>query len=147
MSIYRGKQDLQDTLRQMAAPTTATTTTATGKQSNSVWNDFVDAYNVAARSYWDTIKENKKLRLIDTFCLFLVVIGIIQFGFMCLIRDNFPFNGFLSGFIICVGQFVLLISLRMQYVNPFPGISKTRSFGEFVIASLMLHFVCLHFIN
>ncbi|CAL9727809.1 dolichyl-diphosphooligosaccharide--protein glycosyltransferase subunit Ost2p [Monosporozyma unispora] len=135
----------------MAAQTTLNTTSASAnrqsKQSNSVWNDFVDAYNVATKSYWDTIKENKKLRLIDTFCLFLVLIGIIQFTFMCLIRDNFPFNGFLSGFIICVGQFVLLISLRMQYVNPFPGISKNKALGEFVVASLMLHFVCLHFIN
>lgn len=129
------------------ASSTTVKTSATTKQTGSIWNDFVDAYNVAMKSYWETLQTNKKLKLIDSFCLFLVLFGIIQFAFMCLIRDNFPFNAFLSGFIICVGQFVLLISLRMQYLNPFPGISKNKAFGEFVVASLMLHFVCLHFIN
>lgn len=136
----------------MAANTSSTasiksSTGATNKKSNSVWNDFQDVYTVAMNSYWDALDKYPKLKLIDIFCLFLVVIGVIQFTFLCLIRDNFPFNAFLSGFIICVGQFVLLISFRMQYLNPFPGISKNRAFGEFIVASLILHFVCLHFIN
>lgn len=124
-----------------------TTTNATNKKPNSIWNDFQDVYKVSMKSYWDALERYPKLKLIDIFCLFLVIIGVIQVVFLCLIRDNFPFNAFLSGFIICVGQFVLLISFRMQYLNPFPGISKNRAFGEFIVASLMLHFICLHFIN
>lgn len=136
----------------MAVNTSSTTpitsfSGSSNKKSNSVLNDFQDVYRVTVNSYWDTLDKYPKLKLIDIFCLFLVLIGAIQFSFLCLIRDNFPFNAFLSGFIICVGQFVLLISFRMQYLNPFPGISKNKAFGEFVVASLILHFICLHFIN
>lgn len=108
---------------------------------------FTESLNITIQSYKDTVKANRHLLLLDILCGFLVIVGIIQFSFMCIIRDNFPFNAFLSGFISCVGQFVLLVSLRLQIVESFPGISKERAFGEFTIASLILHFICLHFIN
>ncbi|CAI4051528.1 dolichyl-diphosphooligosaccharide-protein glycotransferase SKDI_15G2520 [Saccharomyces kudriavzevii IFO 1802] len=115
--------------------------------SFAVLRDFKEAFETSKKAYFAQIDNNPKLKLIDTFCFFLVLLGIIQFTFIILIRDNFPFNAFLSGFIICVGQFVLLMSLRLQLCNTFPGISKSRAFGEFIVASLILHFVCLHFIN
>ncbi|QLG70358.1 hypothetical protein HG535_0A02970 [Zygotorulaspora mrakii] len=116
------------------------TTVAVGK-------DFSDAYSLAMKSYWLQISKDNRLKLIDMFCVFLVAIAAVQCLFMVVVRDTFPFNAFLSGFIACVGQFVLLISLRLQYVDTFKGISKNRAFGEFILASLVLHFICLHFIN
>lgn len=118
-----------------------------GSVKSNIIDDFVEAYNVSVKSYMDQINSDRRLKLIDIFCLFLVLIGIAQFSFVCLIRDNFPFNAFLAGFIECVGQFVLLISLRLQMTNPFPNISKNEAFGGFVLVSLILHFICLHFIN
>ncbi|EJS41710.1 ost2p [Saccharomyces arboricola H-6] len=115
--------------------------------SSAVLTDFQEAFNISKKAYFAQVNNNPRLKLIDTFCFFLVLLGIIQFAFIVLIRDNFPFNAFLSGFIICVGQFVLLMSLRLQLGNSFPCISKGRPFGEFVVASLILHFICLHFIN
>ncbi|CCD25581.1 dolichyl-diphosphooligosaccharide-protein glycotransferase NDAI_0F02630 [Naumovozyma dairenensis CBS 421] len=123
------------------------TASATSAKTQYIAKDFQEAYTTSMKSYWDQIASNNKLKLIDLFCAFLVVVGIIQFAFVCLIRDNYPFNAFLAGFIICVGQFVLLISLRLQLLNPFEGIPKNRAFGEFVLASLILHFICIHFIN
>ena len=101
------------------------------------------------KAYTTQVEGNNKLKLIDIFCVFLVLVGGIQFLFALLVRDSFPFNAFLAGFIMCVGQFVLLISLRLQILNQieFPGISSNRAFAEFIIASLTLHFICLHFIN
>ncbi|CAI4064817.1 hypothetical protein SUVZ_08G1390 [Saccharomyces uvarum] len=115
--------------------------------SSAVITDFQEAFKASKKAYFAQIEKNPKLKLIDTFCFFLVLLGLIQFAFIVLIRDNFPFNAFLSGFIICVGQFVLLVSLRLQICDSFPGISKNRAFAEFIVASLILHFVCLHFIN
>ncbi|CAI4064168.1 hypothetical protein N7582_002599 [Saccharomyces uvarum] len=115
--------------------------------SSAVITDFQEAFKTSKKAYFAQIEKNPKLKLIDIFCFFLVLLGLIQFAFIVLIRDNFPFNAFLSGFIICVGQFVLLMSLRLQLCDSFPGISKNRAFGEFIVASLILHFVCLHFIN
>ncbi|QLQ79700.1 hypothetical protein HG537_0C03480 [Torulaspora globosa] len=115
--------------------------------SGTISRDFTDAFNVSLKAYWDQVKKDNRLKLIDIFCVFLVVVAFVQTSFMVLIRDTFPFNAFLAGFIVCVGQFVLLMSLRLQLVSPFDGISKNRAFGEFVLASLILHFISLHFIN
>lgn len=120
-----------------------TTTSA----ANTITQDFKEAYRLALKSYQDQVGCNPRLKLIDIFCAFLVVIAGIQTLFMGLIRDTFPFNAFLAGFIVCVGQFVLLVSLRLQLQEPFKGVPKNRAFGEFVIASLILHFTTLHFIN
>ncbi|AQZ13874.1 OST2 (YOR103C) [Zygosaccharomyces parabailii] len=120
---------------------------STTSAANTITQDFKEAYRLALKSYQDQVSFNPRLKLIDIFCAFLVVIAGIQTLFMGLIRDTFPFNAFLAGFIICVGQFVLLVSLRLQMQEPFEGVPKNRAFGEFVIASLILHFTTLHFIN
>ncbi|QLL32822.1 hypothetical protein HG536_0D03440 [Torulaspora globosa] len=115
--------------------------------SGTISKDFADAFSVSLKAYWGQVEQDNRLKLIDIFCVFLVVLALIQTAFMAFIRDTFPFNAFLAGFIVCVGQFVLLISLRLQLASPFPGISKNKAFGEFVLASLILHFISLHFIN
>lgn len=115
--------------------------------SASKLTQFSESISTAWDAYNKDLKNNKQLLLIDLFLGFLVFVAVVQFLFAILIGDSFPFNAFLSGFIICVGQFVLLVSLRLQLMKEFPGISKKRAFGEFIFASLVLHFICLHFIN
>ena len=46
------------------------------------------------KSYNDT--TSPRLKLIDTFLLFLMLSGIIQFVY-CILVTNFPFNAFLAG--------------------------------------------------
>ena len=48
----------------------------------------------------------KKLKIIDAYLLYILLTGIIQFVYCCLV-GTFPFNSFLSGFISCVGSFIL----------------------------------------
>ncbi|KAJ4987385.1 DAD family protein [Stagonosporopsis vannaccii] len=102
-----------------------------------VWNRYVQ-------------KTSQRTKLLDSFMLFLVVVGALQFLYVVLV-GNFPFNAFLSGFSACVGQFVLTASLRIQ-TNPenkadFESISHERAFADFVFGSLLLHFFCVNFIN
>nr|POE49527.1 dolichyl-diphosphooligosaccharide--protein glycosyltransferase subunit dad1 [Quercus suber] len=71
----------------------------------------------------------QRVKLLDVFMLFLLVVGALQFVY-CVIAGNFPFNAFLSGFSATVGQFVLTASLRIQ-TNPanqadFPETSHER---------------------
>ncbi|KAH3901421.1 dolichyl-diphosphooligosaccharide-protein glycotransferase SCDLUD_002913 [Saccharomycodes ludwigii] len=119
------------------------------KQDNtSSTNIFVQLKNNVLNDYFNqTIKNNNNLLILDLFNLSLVIIGLLQCIFMLLIRDTFPFNAFLSGFISCVSQFVLNVSLRLQIVSPFRNISEKRAFAEYIFTSLILHFICLHFIN
>ncbi|KAF2253482.1 defender against death DAD protein [Trematosphaeria pertusa] len=104
---------------------------------HGVWSKYVD-------------KTPQRVKLLDSFMAFLVVVGALQFIYCCLV-GNFPFNAFLSGFSATVGQFVLTASLRMQ-TNPenkaeFESISHERAFADFVFGSLILHFFCINFIN
>lgn len=133
---------------------------ASAKTSSPVshlYSDVVGAVNATYGNYKKTLSP--RLKLIDCFLTFLVALGGLQFVYVLLI-GNFPFNAFLGGFIACVGQFVLTVSLRMQYAasesklatevaasKPFPTISPERAFGDFIFASLILHFIVFHFIN
>ncbi|KAK4983129.1 oligosaccharyltransferase complex subunit epsilon [Elasticomyces elasticus] len=102
-----------------------------------VWNNYVE-------------HTPQRVKLIDTFMAFLVVVGVLQFVY-CVLAGNYPFNAFLSGFSATVGQFVLTASLRIQ-TNPenkadFEGLSHERAFADFIFGSLILHFFCVNFIN
>ncbi|CAF9910655.1 oligosaccharyltransferase complex subunit epsilon [Imshaugia aleurites] len=92
----------------------------------------------------------QRVKLIDVFMAFLVVVGGLQFVY-CVLVGNYPFNAFLAGFGATVGQFVLTASLRIQ-TNPenkreFGSVSHERAFADFVLGSLILHFFCVNFIN
>merc|ERR1711974_358280 len=91
-----------------------------------------------------------KLKIIDGYLSYVFFTGVIQFVYCCLV-GTFPFNAFLSGFISCVGSFILGVCLRLQ-VNPqnksqFEGISPERAFADFVFAHIILHLVVMNFIG
>ncbi|EGV62168.1 defender against death DAD protein [Yamadazyma tenuis ATCC 10573] len=106
--------------------------------------------SAATTTYTNYVKSlTPRTKLIDTFLAFLVTLGALQFVYVLLI-GNFPFNAFLGGFISCVGQFVLTVNLRLQYNEQNFSLFKStpeRSFGDFIFASLILHFIVYHFIN
>ncbi|CAH7668404.1 defender against cell death 1 [Phakopsora pachyrhizi] len=90
------------------------------------------------------------LLLIDSFLVFLMFSGVIQFVY-CTLFTNFPFNAFLASFSAHIGQFVLTASLRSQ-VNPqnsdiFESVSPERAFADFVFGSLVLHFFAFNFLG
>uniref|UniRef100_A0A224XU03 Dolichyl-diphosphooligosaccharide--protein glycosyltransferase subunit DAD1 n=2 Tax=Panstrongylus TaxID=65342 RepID=A0A224XU03_9HEMI len=92
----------------------------------------------------------KKLKIIDAYLLYVLLTGILQFAYCCLV-GTFPFNSFLSGFISCVSSFVLAVCLRLQ-VNPqnkiqFSKISAERGFADFIFAHIILHLVVINFIG
>jgi len=63
--------------------------------------------SVLKRFYDDYVQSTpKKLKVIDAYLLYILLTGIIQFVYCCLV-GTFPFNSFLSGFISSVGAFVL----------------------------------------
>merc|ERR1712141_207503 len=92
----------------------------------------------------------QKLKIVDSFLLYVMFTGVFQFVYCCLV-GTFPFNSFLSGFISCVGTFVLGVCLRIQS-NPrnrseFKGISPERAFADFIFANVILHLVVINFIG
>nr|POE48346.1 dolichyl-diphosphooligosaccharide--protein glycosyltransferase subunit dad1 [Quercus suber] len=104
------------------------------------------------RGIWHnyTTQTAQRVKLLDVFMLFLVIVGMLQFTY-CVLAGTFPFNAFLSGFSATVGQFVLTASLRIQ-TNPsnhaeFPETSHERAFADYVFGSMILHFFCVNFIN
>ena len=49
---------------------------------------------------------SKRLKIVDAYLFYVLLSGVVQFIYCCLV-GTFPFNSFLSGFISCVGTFVL----------------------------------------
>lgn len=116
----------------------------------SLFEELSKSVITSYKQYLKDLENDQKLRLIDTFLAFLVVVGIIQFSF-CLLGGSFPFNAFLGGFSATIGQCVLTVGLRLQNSDSnkdlFNGLLPERAFGEYILASLILHFVIIHFIN
>lgn len=131
-------------------PVVAATVSAT-----TALGDVKSAFETTYADYRKTLTP--RLMVIDIFLAFLVALGALQFVYVILV-GNFPFNAFLGGFISCVGQFVLVMSLRLQIKASQPilgeappksqfNLSPERAFGDFIFASLILHFIVYHFIN
>lgn len=104
-------------------------------------------------------KSPARFKLIDAFLLFLFITGVLQFVY-CISISDYPFNSFLAGFAATVGQFVLALSLRMQIdVDPHAKASRvsegryvvlrltSSAFGEFLLASIVLHFFVVNFLG
>ncbi|KAI1408834.1 defender against death DAD protein [Hypoxylon sp. FL1857] len=129
------------------APTTVPTASTSTVAKTSPQSIDQVAWNIVEH-YQKTTPQRTKL--IDVFMAFLVVVGGLQFAY-CVLAGNYPFNAFLSGFSATVGQFVLTASLRIQTTeankSEFPSISPERAFADYVVASLILHFFCVNFIN
>ncbi|KAG8981824.1 oligosaccharyltransferase complex subunit epsilon [Tulasnella sp. JGI-2019a] len=101
---------------------------------------------------WKTYVDDtpSKLKTIDTFLVFIMLSGIMQFVY-CVLITNYPFNAFLAGFSSTVGQFVLTASLRSQ-VNPlnkdmFKAVNPQRAFADFALGSIVLHFFVYNFLG
>ncbi|KAL9712762.1 oligosaccharyltransferase complex subunit epsilon [Leucoagaricus gongylophorus] len=95
-------------------------------------------------------ETSDRLKFIDSFLVFLMLSGIVQFVY-CILVTNYPFNAFLAGFASTVGQFVLTASLRSQ-VNPdnqneFQQVSPERAFADFALGSIVLHFFVFNFLG
>jgi oligosaccharyltransferase complex subunit epsilon len=98
------------------------------------------------KSYWKSTPQD--LQLLDVFILYSFLSGVLQFLYLMIV-GQFPFNSFVSGFISCVGQFVLTVNLRLQLTNPsdFHNISKQRAYLDYVVTNLILFFVVVTFIG
>ncbi|CAG2108293.1 unnamed protein product [Medioppia subpectinata] len=95
-------------------------------------------------------KTSNRLKIIDAYLLYILLTGVIQFLYCCLV-GTFPFNSFLSGFISTVASFVLGVCLRLQ-TNPqnkyeFRELSQERAFADFIFAHVVLHLVVINFIG
>ncbi len=77
---------------------------ASSASLGSVVSKFVSDYGSATP---------KKCKIIDAYLAYVLFTGVMQFVYCCLV-GTFPFNAFLSGFISCVGSFVLAVCLRLQ---------------------------------
>ncbi|KAL9138484.1 MAG: hypothetical protein Q9175_000272 [Cornicularia normoerica] len=100
---------------------------ATSKSSSSPNQTAQEVLLNLWQHYLNTTPQ--RVKLIDVFMTFLVVVGGLQFVY-CVLVGNYPFNAFLSGFSATVGQFVLTASLRIQ-TNPenrqeFKSVSHER---------------------
>ena len=68
----------------MAPP--KSTSSSTGSAIQQLWKSYLD----------DT---PSKLKTIDAFLVFIMLSGIFQFLY-CILVTNFPFNAFLSGYVV-----------------------------------------------
>ena len=100
--------------------------------------------------FYENYKEanSQKLRLIDTFVVFIFLVFCVQMVYVFL-NGLDPMNSFLSGVMACLGTMILLVCLRL-HVNPntkLPTDSPEKVYAEYLVASFILYFVCINFMG
>jgi len=78
------------------------------KEDGKVYRRRMTNLKIVLKKFYGEYVNNtpKKLKIIDAYLLYVLLTGIIQFVYCCLV-GTFPFNSFLSGFISSVSCFVL----------------------------------------
>jgi len=71
---------------------------------------------------------SKRLKIIDSYLFYILLTGVFQFGY-CALVGTFPFNSFLSGFISCVGSFVIAGNYFNENVVVHLTLHWQREFG------------------
>ncbi|KAJ1876911.1 Dolichyl-diphosphooligosaccharide-protein glycosyltransferase subunit dad1, partial [Kickxella alabastrina] len=94
-----------------AAAAAPETTTAAAFNASASVSGIVSSL---AREY--TANTPQRLKVIDTYMVFCVAVGIVQFVY-CGLVGTFPYNAFLAGFGSAVACFVFAANLRMK-TNP-----------------------------
>lgn len=81
---------------------------ADNKEDGKVYRRRMTNLNAVLKKFYAEYVNNtpKKLKIIDAYLLYVLLTGVIQFVYCCLV-GTFPFNSFLSGFISSVSCFVL----------------------------------------
>ncbi|KAK6904745.1 hypothetical protein I203_105561 [Kwoniella mangroviensis CBS 8507] len=112
--------------------------------------------SAALQSSFQTLLDNyqttipARVKLIDSFLLFIFISGVLQFAYRVLIT-SYPFYAFAGGFGSTVGQFVLLAGLRAQVApgrdGEFKEVSQERAFADFCAASVILHLFAFNFLG
>ncbi|PIA19458.1 defender against death DAD protein [Coemansia reversa NRRL 1564] len=106
-----------------------------------------DVLTKLTRDYAATTPQ--RLKVIDTYMVFCVAVGLIQFVY-CVLVGTFPYNAFLAGFGSAVACFVFAANLRIK-TNPSNSrqfeASPESAFAEFVLCHIVLHFVITNFLG
>ncbi|KAJ2814429.1 oligosaccharyltransferase complex subunit epsilon [Coemansia furcata] len=106
-----------------------------------------DIFSRLARDYTD--ETPLRLKVIDTYMVFCVVVGLAQFAY-CLLVGTFPYNAFLAGFGSAVACFVFAANLRIKTnaknAAQFTGTPES-AFVEFVVCHIILHFIVANFLG
>ncbi|KAJ2863303.1 oligosaccharyltransferase complex subunit epsilon [Coemansia asiatica] len=122
---------------------------ATSSSSNEAFATSVSGIvSSLARDY--AANTPQRLKVIDAYMAFCVVVGVLQFVY-CGLAGTFPYNAFLAGFGSAVACFVFAANLRMK-TNPknraqFPTGSPEGAFTEFVFCHIALHFIVANFLG
>lgn len=84
-------------------------------------------FETVVKKFYDEYINNtpKKLKLIDAYLFYIVLTGVIQFMYCCLV-GTFPFNSFLAGFISTVSCFVLAGKCSRNATNQYKSIFEAK---------------------
>ena len=82
---------------------------------------MTDSLRTIVSKFYDEYMSGtpSKLKIIDAYLTYVLLTGVVQFAY-CGLVGTFPFNSFLSGFISCVGSFVLAGELCVMGENCRP---------------------------
>lgn len=104
-------------------------------------------------NFWKKYSEGTpvKIKLVDSFILFLTSLIIWQLFYRIVSGTDFPKNAFLSGIFAPLGVITLAVAFRMHIVNDegkmIPENQTYRALWEFMAGLVVLSVVAINFLG
>ena len=85
----------------------------------------------AVESLWKAYSDgtSKRLKFIDSFLVFLMLSGIVQFLY-CILITNFPFNAFLAGLVPHHPPLKVILMVDLDFRVVLDSLSSLHRYGH-----------------
>lgn len=113
----------------------------------------VSLFENTVSNFWKKYSEGTpvKIKLVDSFILFLTSLIVWQLFYRIVSGTDFPKNAFLSGIFAPLGVITLAVAFRMHIVNDegrmIPESQTYRALWEFMAGLVVLSVVAINFLG
>jgi len=102
-------------------------------------------------------QTSRRVKVIDAFCIFLLLLTIVPFGY-CALVGNFPMNSLLASIFAPLGTLIFTVCLRLhvhkedakhekEKEDDFKPVTEGKAFWEYLFCFVTFYIAIINFLG